>query len=535
MTDRNKVISVITNKKHLIIATALLTAIGLGIVGIIIYQNAQEITSLRALQQLTDTQYNHIRLEIFKLCFVMFLIATVGATCIMLCLKIKLEYIYLVAALCLGTTYMVAMTPFSIPDERHHYHSSYHLSGYILRSDNPEMIELRHFDYSRTAGHHNTPEAYLRLMDEGISIDRGETALTNLDIQDMYSSDYPLFYLPQALGISIARLIGLSFFGVFYFGRFFNLLFYTICVTFSIKRLKAFRLPIFLIGLLPLSLHQAASFSNDAFINGISMLFIAYAISCIYEKDKFHWHDYAILLVTGVLLAPAKGVYLPIVFLIFIVAWKWKEAIKSKAWIMAASIAAAAIAAVLLLVGTRTAAGLAGDQQLNWEGGYNYTLAFVLENPLATIMIFLRTLRYDRVYLFESTFGRYLSGQTLLLPVFYAYVTLALLIAGVLYGKRDEWQPKIMHRAFYFAISAMVVVLCMAAMFFGWTSDFRNVVVGVQGRYFTPLLPLALLMLRNNKLLVQYDSYRNVVIVASISMQCAVIMYVINYTIGARG
>ena len=218
MPDKKKLISVITNRKYLIIAIAVLVAVGLGIVGIVIFQNAREISSANELAALTLTQYNLIRLEIFRLCFVMFLIAAAGAVGIMLVLKIKLEYIYLVAALCLGTTYMFSITPLSVPDEPHHYQASYMISGYMLFDDDPLMVDSRYFDYSRTLGHNNVPEAYLRLMDEGVYILQGEAELISL--LEPNDTHYPIYYLPQALGIVIARIIGLSFFGLFYMGRF---------------------------------------------------------------------------------------------------------------------------------------------------------------------------------------------------------------------------------------------------------------------------------------------------------------------------
>jgi uncharacterized membrane protein len=531
LIDKQKVLNVITNRKYLIIAIAVIVAIGLGIVGIIIFQNAREISLANNTTPLTVMQYNLIRLEIFRLCFVLFFIAAAGAVGIMLVLKIKLEYIYLVAAFCLGTTYMFAITPFSVPDGHHHYQSAYIISGYMLFDEDPYMVDSRYFDYSRTAGHNNVPDAYLRLMDEGIYFVRGEAEL--IGVFDPYNTQYPIFYFPQALAISIARLIGLSFFGLFYLGRFFNLAFYVLCVTFSLKRLKTFRLPLFLIGLMPMTLHQAASYSYDNFPNAISMLFIAYAISCIYERDEFRWRDYAVLLVTGMLLAPAKVVYVPILFLIFIVAWKWKETIKKKAWVLAASIFVASVAFALLFFGASTA-DLAGDQ-FNWEGMPNYNLAFIMANPIETLKIFLRTLYHYYEYYFYSMFGQYLSGKTLDLPRWHMNITILLTFAGLLYGKRDEWQPNILQRVIFFVICGAVVFLNLTVLFLGWTSVGLEVVIGVTGRYFIPILPLALLILRFKKILISREAFRNAVICAFLVMQGAAVMQILNITISRYG
>jgi len=172
-----------------------------------------------------------------------------------------------------------------------------------------------------------------------------------------------------------------------------------------------------------------------------------------------------------------------------------------------------------------------GGSDLNWEGEHNYTLSFVLRNPVETIIIFLRTFfRSAHIYVY-GVFGLYLSGHTLVLPRVLIYIIIGISIASCYYGKRDEWQPTIGERAVYFSISAMVVGLSMAAMFIGWTSDTSDVVIGVQGRYFTPLLPLAALIIRISRFQIPYKSYRNILIVGILLIQGFIIKYILDFTI----
>lgn len=46
---------------------------------------------------------------------------------------------------------------------------------------------------------------------------------------------------------------------------------------------------------------------------------------------------------------------------------------------------------------------------------------------------------------------------------------------------------------------ACVILLTMASMFLGWTSNTRTIIVGVQGRYFIPVFPLLILPLSIRK------------------------------------
>jgi uncharacterized membrane protein len=506
-------------RKQLVIAIAALTAIALIITGIVIYHTAQ-----------ADNHYNIVRLEIFKLCFIILLIVAAGAVSIMLVLKVKLEYIYLTAALLIGTAYMISITPLSVADEHHHYPASHIVSGYMMFKDDPFLADMRYFDFRAFAGHRNIPQAYLRFMDENFYILQGEAEYGIIYLEDMYPLDYPLWYVPQAVGISIGRIFSLSFFGVFILGRLFNLLFYSMCVTLSIKRLKTFKLPILIIGLLPMSLHQAASFSTDSFVNGMSMLFIAYFISCFYDNMAFKWRDYTVLLITGMLLAPAKMVYIPIIFLVSLVGWRWKEKLDKKAFILTTSILAASVIFAIILMGSRTI-DISNATNVNWEGGTDYTLSFILANPIETMTIYLRTLYHHALYYITGMIGLYLSGLTIALPQWYILVFIVLLLAGVMYGKHNEWQPSIIERLIYFVICAVVVISCMTALLLGWTSDWHGIVLGIQGRYFLPILPLGLLVLRFNKLLIPKKLFCDAIIIFSVIMQSAVIIYILSFTI----
>jgi len=514
----------------IIIVIAALTAVAVTIVVISIFGAARDFIYGAELSQLERLHNNLVRLDIFRLCVILFLILSASAICIMLCLNIKLEYLFLVAALCFGLTYMFVMTPMSIPDEMHHYHSAYAIAGYMLFDNNPMLVDTRHFDYRMIASHRNISPAYLRLIDEGVFRLYGYGQLIELPMP--YDFRYPIQHLPQALGIFIARLLNLSFLGVFYSGRFFNLLFYLLCVFLAIKRLSGFRLPLLMIGLLPMSLQQAASFSSDAFINGISILLIAYSVYYAYEKESFNWRDFATLLFLGILLAPAKMVYAPIALLAILAAKKWRESEGTKAWLLGGIIVAVSAAVAIVTFILISVFGEAFGPEINWEGGHNYTVAFVFENPITALLIFLRTIYHDFECYTYCAFGWYLSGLTITLPISYPRIIIAICILSVFYGNRDEWKPAIFDRFVFIVISGAVVLLTMISMFLGHTSDFHVIIRGIQGRYFVPLLPLAALMIRHNRILVPYRFFRNALIIALISMQIAVIMYVLNYTVG---
>ena len=454
-------------------------------------------------------------------------VAIVGLIFIVLTIcKVKLEWLFLAVALGIGLLYMFAMTPFSVPDEHVHYINTTHLTSRLVGPTNTTFSRESDFDYSELVAHYNAPNAYLRLLDEGIrSVESEHSASTQVSY-----ITYPIMFLPQAIGITLGRLLQLNFFGLFYLGRLFNLLLFVTCGVAAIRAVKDFKLPIFIICILPMTIHQAASLSPDSFINGVAILFLAYLIRLTYEKDEWSLKDIAILALTGILLSPSKNVYFIIVLLIFFAApyrFGWKNA---KGYLLAAGVIASCVAVILLF-------NLAGIQRTltpgdieRWHGGTNYTTAFIFENPVEFIKIILRTVQMFYEWYFFSLFGMELAGLTLVLPKWYIIVFMVVFVISVLYGEKDSWVPKWLHKVIFLKICGLVVLVSMIGMFLSWTPDTHPFILGVQGRYFIPLLPLFALIFRS-KLKINRAIFPYALIAVTIFMHFMILRFVLDYTI----
>ena len=436
---------------------------------------------------------------------------------------VPIEYLYLVAGMGIGLLYLVLMTPLSIPDEQNHYQSTLLLANIFSLQDNRNISNSSNFGYSNLSLQNNVSSGYLRLAKEGIYQVK-ESEYT--DIPHPYFISYYALYIPQVLGVLIARIFKMSFFGVFYLGRLTNLIFYVLCVFYAIKIVNEFKLPFFIIGLLPMSIHQAASFSYDVFINGISMIFIAYLIRILYEKKK----DIIALSITGILLAPAKYIYFPIVLLVFLALpehYGWK---KAKGYIIASGIFIIGIAMIILFGHDELLKPAGQSEVLNWEGQHNYTISFIFEHPQQTVKIFQNSLINKGEYYFFSMIGQRLSGLTLFLPKWYISVFILILMASVLYSNKRSWSPKWPHRGIFLFVIISVILLCMLSMFLLYTSNFRDVIEGVQGRYLIPLIPLGMIILKS-KFGIVNRLYSLVLISCVIGMQFLTIRFILESTL----
>lgn len=210
-----------------------------------------------------------MRLEVFKT-LVLFLLAAcfAGTLLIVFIYKLCVEKIFAVLAGGLGFLYLITITPLSVPDEPYHYQSAYWCSNMLLfQWDRAEYGNSADFDYYGFVGHHNASSGYARILEDIRGpFEEGEEIL----IPAPRGLGYFVEYLPQAFGIALARITNQNFVRTFLLGRLFNLLFYTGCLYFAVKRIPKFKVTLGLIGIMPMSLHQAASFSCDSFINGTS-------------------------------------------------------------------------------------------------------------------------------------------------------------------------------------------------------------------------------------------------------------------------
>lgn len=437
--------------------------------------------------------------------------------------NIRYERYFSLLIFAFGLLYMVLITPLSIPDGHYHYQSSYQLSNIILHHEE-EQGNASDFDYSSFVGHYNVKSAYLRIINDFLDeTGNGEQVIIPQPRDINYFADF----LPQAIGISLARLLNLNFLQLFFLGRLMNLLFYTACLYLAIKRIPRFKLLLGVLALFPMTLHQAASYSYDAFINGMSFLLIASILKCIWEEGMIEKKDYLWILICSALLAPAKVVYTSIVLLVWLIPRTRFPSRKKKVILCTLIMVICAVGIFVFQINSLQ--GIATSSvELNWEGGVNYSPSYVFQHPIGTAIIFLRTLKYSGQYYFESMIGKYLSGLTL--PISSIIVWLFAFFAILATFHEEKKQVSIIQSLCFLIVAGIVTLLAMASMFFGYTSNTREMIMGVQGRYFTPIEPLLFIPCCHfTPKLKQYHS--QLVVIPCVILEWITLLSVLNFTL----
>ena len=381
-------------------------------------------------------------------------------------------------ALLSGLLWLAVMTPLAIPDEEYHYRASWRLAHVLLASlDASPEDEALYFDFTGLRGHYNVRSGDARLYEFLPAGPAGESARA----EDVPVRAFPLLYLPQAVGLALARVLRLGFGGAFWMGRGANLLFYAACLAAAVALAPRYRSVLTAAGLLPMALHQAASFSYDGALNGLALFYTGALLRAMTGQGRLGAREYWTLLVGAALLAPAKGGCLPLIALVGLIP---AERFASRDDRRRKLLGLAGACVLFLALFLPAAAGRQLGGGLNWEGRANYTAAFALKHPVKTAGIFLRTLRTQGVFWLGCMAGWRLAGLTLALPGALPASALTLLpLAGAGEG------PTKKRRAAFLAAAGGMVFLAMCVMLFTWTSANRDTIQGVQGRYFLPAAP----------------------------------------------
>ena len=199
--------------------------------------------------------------------------------------NIKIENWYLVLSIIVYGTYIIAFPLFAPHDEYYHWGRAYEISeGHLLSevNDNYSMTKLplavstlynTEFTNIRYATTYNTKD---------IRINEWEKAMFDMRTVAVYS---PVQYIPQSIGIAIARIFTSRTLVMAYFGRIMNAIMSIILMYLAIKLIPFGKKILFTIAFIPIAVEGFTSLSADAITISISFLLLAYILNLKFNKD----------------------------------------------------------------------------------------------------------------------------------------------------------------------------------------------------------------------------------------------------------
>lgn len=473
-----------------------------------------------------------------------------------------LEQIYPAAGFLLGLLYLAVLPPLSAPDEISHYISAYQLSsrmlgqpaenedGYVLVRARDWFVEDVYGEYPyeqagnclvKKAGSAEDEQAGTvlgQVLEEKTYRVIHDTALGEYENPwlkqtgkgELAASPYPavvttpLAYVPQALGISLARLLNLNSLWLLYLGRLFNLIFFVGMTWFSMKRMPFGKEVLFGTAILPMTLHLSASFSYDVIIMACMFLFTAICLDLAYRKEKAEVRDILLLAVIMGVAGPCKMVYAALMGLCLLIPVKkfggWGK------WLLSAVVVAGAWAIAMVLVNGPVVAGYATATESlasgTNEAGYN--LAMLFHQPGLLMQVFYNTLVHQADEYHLTMIGAWLGNLDPVLNV--PYLAVVLFTCGLLllaFRKPGEnlYVPA-GGRIWIVLVCAGCTAALMLSMLISCTTLSSPLIQGVQGRYFLPFLPALLIACKNDRLVLTKNGNRSI-----LYMMCCANLYVV--------
>ena len=281
-----------------------------------------------------------------------------------------------------------------------------------------------------------------------------------------------------------------------YAARILNMVLSVALLYVALKKMPFGKLPLLISMCLPIAIEGFTSLSPDAITISVAYLFIAYVFSFVFCKDeakKISKKDIVILLILSVLLALCKIVYLPIVALILLLT---KNKFQNKKLHIATVVGIIVISVTANLLWLNTANMYL---EMYKDGNSNSQIATIFQNPILYLQRFLATVNY---YIGDYTFS--LFGKELGWNEYAQLNSLLPMVLGALFVfvSLSDKTLKISLKKYQNVIIGLIILavigLIFTSLYIQWNSTGNQLITGIQGRYFIPILPLVVLLIASN-------------------------------------
>ena len=396
---------------------------------------------------------------------------------------------FTILSLLFGSLFLVTTPPFQVADEISHFKRAYKLSELatiqkIKNNQSGDYVPVSIDSTSSIFGYlmfhsdqkvdkQNIPDAFkIRLQSQ-------QTQFTNIA-----AGPYFYFsYIPQFPAIFLGRLFGWSVLVMLYLGRFLGLLFYTICVSYAIRKIPAGKFLLMAVALMPMCLAQAGSYNADCVLFSLSFLAIAILLKLSLDQQEIKMSkETALLFVILAIIGVLKIVYLPIAFFIFILP---KTAFKNK-------LQYAAIGTFLILISATLAISWLKINSIsttppNPDLDTAGKIKLLIHNPFVSLKIVGQSIdRFSDTY-YKSTIGVLGYVDTMLNQGVYKTFTFLIILLALFEGSKD-YKLLLYQRIILLAIPFVVFTGTYVAMYLINPKENGFIATGVQGRYFIPVL-----------------------------------------------
>lgn len=413
--------------------------------------------------------------------------------------RLSLENTYLGIGLIFTICFVFIIPMFATPDEKAHFDTAYTMAaegmpfeltsplGYRLYRETDLAYEEPYIDK-------DSYQNFWETMDDDVTGGMGWKPDNTLRDRIGYGLVVLLMKLCFVLNINFGWMCILTSLanGIFF-----------VLVTYLAMRLLPFgKRTLFFICLFPIVLQQSTSLSYDNHLLAASIFVTCMAVHWKYDDTKIVWWEVLGYLAACIFVITIKsGVYAPLAVLPVLWSLKrsWFQGKRKLIWLGGM--------AVVVLLGTL----------IWWKSGIGSTIFGILQepryivdleqnarapiellqHPLEFLKILFHTALSEGKGLLYQLFGGALGWLAIFVPGILIKLSMVLFVFSCIRCVKDTEKNLMTKgaRAAGLAVTLGVLVLCAAGLLLIWTAADANVIRGLQGRYFLPVLLLAALSL----------------------------------------
>ena len=436
--------------------------------------------------------------------------------------NMKIENMFLLISIVTYLFFFIAMPTFKNHDEYYHWLRAYEVSqgdlvtplnGKVQGSNMPGGV-------SEIATENWINIKYSTMKDTSkISLNYDKKGILNSETAAVYSF---VQYIPQSFGIFIGRLFTDKALILTYFGRFFNMIMTIGIIYLSIKIIPFGKKILLVSAMLPIAIEGFTSLSPDALTISISYLYIAYIMHISFSENikTINVKQKSILLVMSVIIALCKIVYIPLVGLLLVIP---KEKFKNKRKMLNICIIAA-ISVTANLCWLYFSSRYLGNFR---EGDSKIQVLLALQNPIQYIQNMLYTINLNANSYVMSLYGNELGWCELIkINSIVPYILILLHIISVVTDDTIKNKLKKNQIIWMSMVFLSIVGLILTSLYVQWTMIGKESIVGVQGRYFLPILPIALIVIASKIKIKSLYNEKNIDKVVAITAMCVQVFVV---------
>ena len=409
--------------------------------------------------------------------------------------NIKCENIFIIIAPIVCILFMIAMPTFKNHDEYYHWLKAYEVSVGNLMTPIKDGVQGT---VMPNAVAEICPNDWIKInytkMKElkNIKIEQGKEGILNPETAAVYSF---VQYIPQAVGIAIGRIFTDSAYLLTYAGRIMNLIVALSLLYIAIKIIPIGKKIILIPALIPIAIEGFTSLSPDAMTNSMTFLYIAYILYLTFgTKKKIEFKEKIILTIMSIIIALCKIVYIPLVGLILIIPKEKFKKETNKNKILNFSIIAG-IAVIVNLVWLAISSKYLSTFR---EGDSAIQVLLALKNPIKYIQTLLYTIDLNGNNYLISLFGSCLGwGELVKLHSIIPYAFMSIYFIAAISDRSIKNCLKRYQILWIILVIIAIVGLIFTSLYVQWTTIGSQSILGVQGRYLLPIIPLIMLIIGN--------------------------------------